>query len=94
MVAPIDEKMMKSCSDDMVMCKEEQLIHKSGRMIWFKLRKWREREREREREGGREEDLNNTSKRSKNNILTKGVTEGIILDRIYWQRRIQMTVFD
>ena len=52
------------------------------------------REREREREGGREEDLNNTSKRSKNNILTKGVTEGIILDRIYWQRRIQMTVFD
>lgn len=33
MVAPIDEKMMKSCSDDMVMCKEEQLIHKSGRMI-------------------------------------------------------------
>ena len=52
------------------------------------------REREREREGGREEDLNNTSKRSKNNILTKGVTEGIILDRIYWQRRIHMTVFD
>ena len=52
------------------------------------------RERERDREGGREEDLNNTSKRSKNNILTKGVTEGIILDRIYWQRRIHMTVFD
>ena len=48
----------------------------------------------RERERGREEDLNNTSKRSKNNILTKGVTEGIILDRIYWQRRIHMAVFD
>lgn len=45
MVALIDEKMMKSCSDDMVICEEEQLIHKSGRMIRFKLRKWRERER-------------------------------------------------
>ena len=54
----------------------------------------KEMKRERERERGKEEDLNNTSKRSKNNILTKGVTEGIILDRIYWQRRIQMTVFD
>ena len=54
----------------------------------------KEMKRERERERGKEEDLNNTSKRSKNNILTKGVTEGIILDRIYWQRRIHMTVFD